>query len=242
MGLTRCSAAALGLWLALSGLPAGAAGKTPAQGAATAVRPVRGAVGGVQPAEWTARWWRWTRSFPDGLQPYLDRDGSRCAMNQDEDGPVWFLAGTDGNFNAERRCRIPLGKHVLVPLINMYYHAPRFGRYAHTCEQVKAQVTVNNDRLVSAVVVLDGRRLDRQGSMRLTTAKCFDPFAEIDASGPPTGPYHAAADGYWLLLPPLSPGRHRLTIGANYGSGEDEDFGRMIQNFEYELEVGDPVV
>ena len=40
--------------------------------------------------ELTARWWQWAMAAP--VEPYLDPDGRLCAMNQD--GPVWFLAGT----------------------------------------------------------------------------------------------------------------------------------------------------
>lgn len=212
------------------------AGATPAKAASAGVA----AVGGVGPAEWTVRWWRWAHSFDDGQRPYQDPDGGRCALGQDEDGPVWFLAGTDGRSEVRRRCQVPVGKHLLVPVINMYFHAPRIGEYAHDCDQVKAQVTVNNDALVSAVAVLDGKALPRPARL---TSRCFDPFAQGDKEDRRhRGPYHAAADGYWLLLPPLAPGKHRLVIGANYGNGEDADFGRMIQNFEYELQIGEPTI
>ncbi len=209
---------------------------TPAKASVVAVGA---AVGGLSPAEWTVRWWRWAHSFDDGARPYQDPDGSRCALGQDEDGPVWFLAGTDGRSEVRRRCQIPAGKHLLVPVINMYFHAPRIGEYAHDCDQVKAQVMVNNDALVSAVAVLDGKALPRPARL---TSRCFDPFPDGDEDRKHPGPYHAAADGYWLLLPPLAPGKHRLVIGANYGNGDDVDFGRMIQNFEYELQIGEPAI
>lgn len=210
---------------------------TPAKAGAASIG---GKVGGLSPAEWTVRWWRWTHGFADGARPYQDPDGSRCALGQDEHGPVWFLAGTDGRSEVRRRCQVPAGKHLLVPVINMYFHAPRIGEYAHSCGQVKAQVMVNNDALVSAVAVLDGKALPRPARL---TSRCFDPFPEGDEEDRKhPGPYHAAADGYWLLLPPLAPGRHRLVIGANYGNDADADFGRMIQNFEYELQIGEPAI
>ncbi|WP_153018908.1 hypothetical protein [Lysobacter capsici] len=87
---------------------------TPAKASVVAVGT---AVGGLSPAEWTVRWWRWAHSFDDGARPYQDPDGSRCALGQDEDGPVWFLAGTDGRSEVRRRCQIPAGKHLLVPVI-----------------------------------------------------------------------------------------------------------------------------
>ncbi|QQP97670.1 hypothetical protein [Lysobacter enzymogenes] len=218
-----------------------AAPLAPAAPASRAPAAAPASVGGVSAAEWTIRWWRWTRSFPDGLEPYLDRDGRRCAMGQDDDGPVWFLAGTDGRFDARRRCRVPAGKHLLVPVINMYFHGPRLGENAMSCAQVKRRAAVNNDYLVSAVVLLDGKPLARPERL---ISRCFDPQAERDDAGPDDrrGVVRAAADGYWLLLPPLAPGPHRLSVGANYGNPDDPDYGRMLQNFEYELQVGDPAI
>lgn len=213
---------------------------TDAMPAKASVAAIGTKVGGLSPDEWTVRWWRWAHSFDDGQRPYQDPDGSRCALGKDEDGPVWFLAGTDGRSEVRRRCQVPAGKHLLVPVINMYFHAPRIGEYAQRCDQVKAQVMVNNDALVSAVTVLDGKALPRPARF---TSRCFDPFPEGDEEDRKhPGPYHAAADGYWMLLPPLAPGRHRLVIGANYGNDGDADFGRMIQNFEYELQIGEPAI
>ncbi|MBW8810094.1 MAG: hypothetical protein JF591_15005, partial [Lysobacter sp.] len=88
----------------------------PAKAAPASVAAVGTAVGGLSPAEWTVRWWRWAHSFVDGARPYQDPDGSRCALGQDEDSPVWFLAGTDGRSQVRRRCQIPAGKHLLVPV------------------------------------------------------------------------------------------------------------------------------
>lgn len=209
-------------------------------GAAAPLRSQRTPVGGLDPATWTERWWQWALSFPEGLEPYTDRDGSRCAMGQDEDAPVWFLAGTDGSFHANRRCRVPLGKHVLVPVINKHLSMPRTGPYAAGCAAMREQVGVHNERLVSAVVLLDGRRVDADGAVRLRSPDCYDPAT---GESPSAGDWHAAADGYWVLLPPLPAGLHRLSIGANYAGKEgDGSFGGMVQNFEYELQVGDPAI
>ncbi|WP_386816519.1 hypothetical protein [Lysobacter gummosus] len=236
--------AALALGLTLS-LPAFAAStkSAPAKSETHAANASAGTqVGGIAPEEWTVRWWRWAHSFPDGLTPYQDTDGSRCAMGQDEDGPVWFLAGTDGRFDAKRGCQVPLGKHLLIPLINLYTHTPRDGKYATTCAALKAQVAVSNRALASAVILIDGKPLPPP--VRLIS-RCFDPFAAQRDSGPEhdaQSRHHAAADGYWALLPPLPPGKHRLVVGANYGTDKDQDYGRMIQNFEYELQIGDPAI
>ena len=40
------------------------------------------------------------------------------------------------------------------------------------------------------------------------------------------------------MLKPLAPGRHTVSIGANYGASNGDGYGDMQQNFEYVLDVG----
>jgi hypothetical protein len=188
-----------------------------------------GPVAGVSLGEWTARWWRWALDQP--IEPFLDPDGRLCRFGQD--GPVWFLAGTDGSFEPRRECVVPEGKHVLVPIINMIYWQPR-GRDT-PCRDLQANAAVNNDRLVSAVVLLDGKPLGDMRAHRVRSDGCFR--MRPDESDSRMG----AADGYWLMLKPLSRGRHTLQIGANYAEGET-GYGGMQQNFEYVLDVGGKVL
>lgn len=225
--------------------------------AVTAAEPAGEApstIEGLSAADWTGRWWQWVFSFPPGSEPYRDRDGRLCDHAQH--GPVWFLAGTDGSFDARRHCRVPAGRHLLVPLINMVHYSlieglpgkdaspegsPTRGLRAFTCDRLQQRVAVNNDHLASAVVVLDGEPLPSTAVRRLRTEHCFDPYAGPGNEGRNSG-MHAAADGYWLLLPPLPPGRHVLSVGANYAVPGDDGYGSMVQNFEYALDVGEPTI
>lgn len=163
-------------------------------------------VAGASLGDWTAQWWRWAESAP--IEPYLDPDGRLCDMGQS--GPVWFLAGTDGTYQPKRQCVVPEGKYLLLPVINMYYRRGASKGPAPKCADVQAQVAVNNDHLVSAVVVLDGKSL---GDIRVHRVRSdcfqFDPECDCNAL--------AAADGYWLMLKPLPRGHHTLSVGANYG-------------------------
>ena len=190
-------------------------------------------VDGVAASKWTERWWRWVHAFPPGLLPYQDRDGRRCTIGQE--GRVWFLAGTDGSFDARRTCRVPKDVWLLVPVINMIHLGPAHG--GRSCAALKAAAATNNDHLRSAVAILDGDALPSRAVRRLRVDGCFNLLPShhgIDGT-------RAAADGYWLLLPPLSPGRHVLSVGANYGA-PGSAYGAMVQNFEYTLEVGGPEI
>lgn len=184
-------------------------------------------VDGKSIGEWTGRWWRWAMSQP--IAPYLDPDGRIC--DEGQDGPVWFLAGTNGNFNPKRDCVVPLGKYLLVPVINMVYWEID-PKQPVNCADLQAGSAANNDHLVSAVVLIDGKPVADVAKYRARSNGCF--VIDHDENG---AELHAAADGYWLMLEPLSPGSHTLSIGANYGA-PDEDYGHMQQNFEYVLHVG----
>jgi hypothetical protein len=186
-----------------------------------------GPVAGVSLGDWTAQWWRWAQGAV--IAPYRDPDGRLCDL--DQSGPVWFLAGTDGTFEPTRRCVVPEGKYLLLPVINMVYLQRTDVRKRMPCAELQRGSAVNNDRLVSAVVVLDGKPLGDMRVHRVRSDGCFA-FDPEDASSP-----LAAADGYWLMLKPLPRGHHTISVGANYGA-PGQAYGNMVQDFEYELDVG----
>ena len=218
----RRTAFLFGLWMACV-----FAGHAFAQADDASVPWTDGPVEGVSLGDWTAQWWRWAQDA--AIEPYRDPDGRLCDM--DQSGPVWFLAGTDGTFEPTRRCVVPEGKYLLLPVINMYYQYSAPPGQPADCSQLQTRAAVNNDRLVSAVVVLDGKPLGDMRLHRVRSDGCFALDPE-DASSP-----LAAADGYWLMLKPLPRGHHTISVGANYGA-PDQAYGNMVQNFEYELDVG----
>lgn len=200
------------------------------------VLPPDTGIPGRSVAELTADWWRWVRAQP--FSPYLDPDGRLCDLGQE--GAVWFLAGTDGSFNARRECNVPTGKYLLLPVINMLHRnvQPVGEPDTYSCPELVAGAAVNNDHLNSAVVLIDGVPVPEVARYRVRTAECFDIDADIGEHRAADGDGRmAAADGYWLLIEPLPPGRHTIHVGANYGAS-DRGYGAMVQNFEYVLDVG----
>lgn len=187
-------------------------------------------VGNETFGELTARWWQWANRMP--IPPYMDPDGQLCDF--DQEGRVWFLAGTDGTFNAKRTCVVPANHHILMPIINIRYSNTRQHNgkpLPLPCKVLQESAAVNNDRLGSAVVLVDGVPVTDVARYRVRSDGCFPLVAE-DEESPAT-----AADGYWLLLKPLPLGRHTIAVGANYAADE-AGYGQMVQNFEYVLHVG----
>lgn len=204
-------------------------------GARSVVLPLDAKVESRGYPELSADWWKW--AYAQLIPPYVDPDGRFCDLGQA--GPVWFLAGTDGSFDASRSCTVPKGKYLFLPVINMIHIARRTAtnQRAENCRRMQESAAVNNDKLISAVVFIDDVQIEDVARYRVRSKGCFDPFG-ADPSDRESLETVAASDGYWLLIAPLPGGRHTIRIGANYGA-KDEPYGHMIQNFEYEIWVGE---
>lgn len=142
-------------------------------------------VGGMSQEDWSRAWWQWAGSFSSQESPIADRTGELCGEKQK--GPVWFLAGTYGTLRTVRTCRVPKGKHLFFPLIN-YVVMPRSDR-STTC----ASAMETAERITQA------------------TKKCFDMGALTEEQ---YKVFPSAANGYYVMLRPLPPGKHVLNFGG----------------------------
>lgn len=176
-------------------------------------------------------WWQWVNRKRWGAQAFQDPTGAQCGLNQS--GPVWYLAGTDGTDEARRECRIPEGKYLFLPIITVVVTSRPGSDLA--CDRAKAEASVNNDHVVVTDVSLDGAKL-RTAGLRMR-GECFNAYAFADYLKNPQFYYPAASDGYWLMLPPLSKGRHVLRVDAHYDNPGAE-LGDLEQRFEYLLDIG----
>jgi hypothetical protein len=163
-------------------------------------------VAGMTQAEWSEAWWQWAGSFAHSESPIADQTGERCASRQQ--GDVWFLAGTYGTSRTVRTCRVPRGKYLFFPLIN-YVLMPRSG-YVPDCKAFIRDAARLTDLAAYLVVDIDGRRLERPESHRQATG-CFDMGARVS---PPIRVYPSAANGFYVMLEPLSAGTHELNFGG----------------------------
>lgn len=157
---------------------------------------------GVSQREWSQRWWQWAFSFERARSPVADRTGERCASRQE--GPVWFLAGAYGSQRVERYCRVPQGKQLFFPLINTIYYSAEGP--TDSCQRLQAQAMAMAANPAALVLSIDGNRIAGLKAHRQDTSGCF--------SLVPGGQPDAAGSGYYMALPPLSKGRHRIEFGG----------------------------
>jgi hypothetical protein len=168
------------------------------------------AVAGRSQSDWSKAWWQWAGSFDQSDSPVADRTGVNCRLKQS--GPVWFLAGTYGSARTIRTCTVPRGKYLFFPLIN-YVVMPdnETARCAYCCPSFVASAKSITDHPSFLVLDLDGRRVEGLAKHRQATSECFD-MGEL--ANPPFRIFPSAANGYYVMLRPLSPGKHVLNFGG----------------------------
>jgi hypothetical protein len=174
---------------------------------------------GHSTAEWTAYWWRWNTSIPLNVNPVID-SGLNCDINQD--GAVWFLAGSAGGTgNFTRACTIAQGKAILAPVVailNDYpcpdpSYQPAAGQTLEDFLTSGIGPLIDSFTLISAT--LDGKALKLH---RVTsTVFGFTASADLKAMDPClTGsPQLGVSDGYFVIIEPQSSGAHVLQISTS---------------------------
>lgn len=189
-------------------------------------------VGGKPVSEYVNIWWQWTYTMPKELSPVVDTNGQNCHVGQS--GEVWFLAGGYGSSTIRRKCELPSNKYIFFPIINMVYY-PR-GDSQVSCDAVKKSAALNNDALLSIEVELDGMIVRDPVHTRMSSRECFDLLGMIPKEKHPLKVFPSASDGFWIMLKPLSKGKHILKFNAMYGR-KNGVYGKMAQDIEYELNI-----
>jgi hypothetical protein len=175
---------------------------------------------GASYSEWAASWWQWVISLPVSTNPLLsDPTGEHCSAGQ-TGGPVWFLAGNKGT----KSCTIPSTNAILVNAISFVYCAfaddvPVGTRSIGFVRSVVGSSGVAQSTGVT--VSVDGKPVGG-----ITNFLVSSPIFAIDKiPAPPSEaffgasdanlPFSCAAQGWFVLLKPLSPGPHTIHYAAD---------------------------
>ena len=220
-----------------------------------AVSPEEG-VTGRSLTEWMKEFWHWSKSFPEAEQPFKDRDGSRCSQKQA--GPVWFLVGSDNGKSVIRNCEVPSGKYILIPVLislaedesNQPKQCPRMKNILENLANGVRDVPATEakrekipDFAISLISMMEGKLTLQKDPINYT-----DIAVEVDSLKVPRHflkyqvtdcftlnkrgeNIQAVGDGYWLILKPLTPGKHTIRFG---GMTLRDGFS---QNVQYNLNV-----
>jgi hypothetical protein len=168
---------------------------------------------GLTYGEWTAKWWQWAFSMPESLNPLVDDTGRNCANNQAE--PVWFLAGTGGGA-VTRECTIPSDKGILVPIINVACDSASEPTL-DTEAELRSCAKADQDLVIAKEINVDGVNIGNLDAYRFQSPLFNLTFPENNIAGVAPQTAKAVSDGTWILLEPLSPGRHEIHFKAALG-------------------------
>ncbi len=175
-------------------------------------------------AQWSAAWLKWALSIPKPINPLFDSTGAYAGSGQS--GKVFFLAGTTTSGSVIRNIIVPKGMPLFFPIVNyMWVNTPEYG------DDAWSPVQEANARSIIAGVIDTASNLtlkiDRHSVSELydfrfksTAAKCnIPPLADDNVFGADliNNPYNCVADGYWVLLRPLSVGLHKIHFTGELG-------------------------
>lgn len=182
--------------------------------------------------EWAAAWALWANDYApnddpalDCKNPVADRTGATCALNQDADSPVFFLAGSFGE-ELTRDCTVPEGKALFFPLVNTW------GDNAGVPEDM----LLSEDDIRGYVEMVASGTDPERVWVRVDGVELQDAAQGVVTSAPYTmeipagdnayvcngvegveGSFDGFVGGYWAMLAPLSAGEHLVEFGLTRG-------------------------
>ena len=170
--------------------------------------------------EWAIEWEKWKEAGTVDRNAITDTTGRYCNLNQPKEG-IWFLAGTFGGI-VNRSCTIPKGRALFYPVVEFsWIDCPGTPDEDLSDAQVRGILADGIDFACQLTSTLDGVAIS---SLEVLTARTQTPrFTSVlrnDSviAATCTPPLSAGktgrqiADGYWIMLPPLPPGKHKLTL------------------------------
>jgi hypothetical protein len=201
---------------------------------------------------WSAAWWQYAFAEPTSSNPLLDTTGAGCRVGQS--GPVFFLVGTFNGGTATRdECTVPAGKALFFPLVNAVdVHVSCAVAPGPLCDPNDTPAKIWNDLQNAGFgasevhAAIDGVPVQNLNPANTPYRACAGPVAKCSAASfgltlpadnlfvLPAGTYApAVADGFYLLVAPLTPGPHTINFGGTGTLGG----GPLVEEITYHLFV-----
>jgi len=174
----------------------------------------------------------WLVAEPEATNVASDPDGRFCHLNQE--GKVWFLAGTWDPGITQRTCKVPAGKAIFFALDSWISFPPEFPEEGDPCadlptlvEQIRCDVNEDLDvaPYLSLEVTIDGETIEDLFAYRAQSQPGGFIFRIPEGSllnewgFTPGDRFPAVVDGYWILLKPMPPGSHTIKVVTTYPDG-----------------------
>lgn len=182
-------------------------------------------------AEWTAEWWTWAWNSPSGGDPLGDTTGALAGQNND--GPVFFVAGSNAGGSVTRTFSVAEGRALLVPMINYWENCVGDiavscgpGYVANPAATLLANTETYRTATTSVFLSIDGTPIsdpsshwEVSGVFSGGTANAGEALtalyagAGLDIVGLDISP--SLVSGYYAMITGLSPGEHSVIYGGS---------------------------
>jgi hypothetical protein len=189
----------------------------------------------VQAGQLAAAQWQWALEKPAAKNPLLGEysGGPKCDGNSVSNsvGKTWFLSGTLDGSAVKRTCTAPANTQLFFPVLDVVIIKSEPNE---TEDQLRQQANdymekVLADPNLSTFATVDGKNVQ----IRRIESPLFGFTVPNNGLLSPGG-YEGVADGLWVLLRSLSPGKHTIHFG---GSAPNAPNGGLKQDNTYVLTV-----
>ena len=197
------------------------------------IPPVHSSAFGKTLAEWSAVWWKVGIETPVAGSPFLE--GGIFPLS----GSVFGLAAPIGSDSFE--FTLPAGKKLLVAGITFECSSlepPETGFHGDTEAEQAECAKFWADHIVAISIEVDGRPV--QDLARVVSPQFSFIAPDPNALFVPGGAGTAVADGYYVLLAPMSKGEHTIHIRgvAHFSAAEGDPFdGDLIADNLFHITV-----
>ncbi|MGE0333143.1 MAG: hypothetical protein AB7P37_20885 [Ramlibacter sp.] len=162
---------------------------------------------GQQRPALAAQYWQWLLDRDPAQNPAADRTGAACALKQG-DG-YWYLAGAAAPDRVERRCAVPFGMPLVVPVMAVLlpFDNPQ------DCARNARIAALSPFSLQNTFMEINGIRMDRLQDYSVHDARC----EPMQVAGKVIS-HQAVWLGLWVPLRPLPRGEHVVTFGGRFNA------------------------
>ncbi|TXC84957.1 hypothetical protein FRZ40_30450 [Paraburkholderia azotifigens] len=182
------------------------------------VVPFKASFRGKTYVEWEVAFWQWALSLPVNStlrHPFSDCESRPISSWQT--GIVWFWTAPDSPSMTcdQQRTIIPAGTAIFLSLLGIEassLEAPPF--LAESATEQKQIATSYGSKISNVFCTIDDVKVQNIATYRTTTGQFTFLAPSPWAYGEKGGQGTAVADGYFLLLKPLSPGAHKIHYGG----------------------------
>jgi hypothetical protein len=176
----------------------------------------QGAATPAQGGDLAAAQWQWALEKPIPKNPLLGSysGGPKCAGTplSNTAGATWFLTGTLDGSPVTRTCTVPAGKNLFFPVLDVVIIKSE----PHENEaQLSAQANNYMNKVLGAHDLTTFATVDGQDVQFSRIASPLFTWTSPKNGLLPQGKYEGVADGIWVSLPPLSPGKHTIHFGGS---------------------------